>query len=213
MLPTSNTDTGTEIWHQQTGQAWYDSQSAPSAQPPRPTQLPSAQWSQQYTGETAATVPVATEPVPAPITPVKEPIVAQGWDEPEFHVPKKQDDGTNIWGDPEAARALKVMKWTSSATRAVAPKPAAPVSAIEASLDAAGLAGVAGAQAAQPGAQQKLPTSQWNNTPAAPFGSEWTANLVDTTSWALDASLGASQKDVSCFFFFCALFRARVVAF
>lgn len=118
--------------------------------------------------------------------------MAQGWEEPEFHVAKKQDDGTNIWGDPEAARAVKVMKWTSSATRAAAPKPVAPVSAIEPSMDAVA------AQGPQGQAQAKAPQSQWNNTPAAPYGSEWTANLVDTTSWVLDGAMGQNQKDVSC---------------
>lgn len=38
-------------------------------------------------------------------------IEPQGWDDPDFKIAKKSDDGTNIWGDPEHHRQVKVTKW------------------------------------------------------------------------------------------------------
>ncbi len=38
-------------------------------------------------------------------------IEPQGWDDPDFKLVKKNDDGTNIWGDPELHKQVKVQKW------------------------------------------------------------------------------------------------------
>lgn len=47
-------------------------------------------------------------------------------------VSKKADDGTNIWGDPEHHRMIKVQKWTTAAAASSLPKLAASTAANQA---------------------------------------------------------------------------------
>jgi hypothetical protein len=42
----------------------------------------------------------------------KLPIEPSGWEDPDFKIVKKSDDGTNIWGDPENHKQMKVQKWS-----------------------------------------------------------------------------------------------------
>jgi len=124
-------------------------------------------------------------------------IEPQGWEDPDFKLAKKSDDGTNIWGDPEHQRLVKVTKWMH-VTRHMPNKQAAAVSQQQ-------LAGGVGEQENQMGQnqtfaanvqsgslpngssqqwsssdqgsssqsanilQQSMSASSWSNTPAAPL--------------------------------------------
>ena len=58
-------------------------------------------------------VTATTTTATTPVTVNKAPIEPVGWEEPEFKIAKKSDDGTSIWGDPESLKATKVAKWTN----------------------------------------------------------------------------------------------------
>ncbi len=57
----------------------------------------------------------------------KVPIEPCGWDDPDFKAVKKSDDGTNIWGDPENQRQIKVQKWSYCSKQMPNPQTIQPV--------------------------------------------------------------------------------------
>jgi hypothetical protein len=119
------------------------------------------------------------------------PIEPVGWEEPEFKIAKKSDDGTSIWGDPESQKAAKVAKWTNFTRHVPNPQTIRPpllneqeqssqqyqtqssITSISSPLSNIPPSSILTQQQQQQQQQQNQAQwsnkpSQWTNTPAAP---------------------------------------------
>lgn len=81
------------------------------------TTAPVNNWNSGGGGQTAPSplnLVSSTVNKPAVVAPTTPAADIYGWDDPDFKSSKKQDDGTNIWGDPENHRQAKVTKWMAA---------------------------------------------------------------------------------------------------